>query len=132
MGKMGDSRAKILAVEDEVGLLEIISLNLEAAGYEVITAADGLEAWRKYEEERPDLVVLDLYLPTMSGFRILEFIKEEPDPPPVLVLTALDFAEAESLAKLGLEAFITKPFEPEKMVETVKHLLATRSASDGG
>ncbi len=127
-----NTKPKILVVEDEVGLLEIIGLNLEAAGYEVVTATDGLEAWRKYEEEQPDLVVLDLHLPTVSGFRVLEFIKGEPNPAPVLVLTALDFAEAESLTELGLEAFITKPFEPEKVVETVRHLLATRGATDGG
>lgn len=119
------SPATVLVIEDEAGLLEILTLNLQASGFRVLAASDGLEGWRLFEEGRPDLVILDLQLPTISGFRLLELFKGPSGRPevPVLALTALDFAEAEDLAELGLEGFITKPFEPEELLATVRHLL---------
>jgi DNA-binding response OmpR family regulator len=122
------TRPLVLVVEDEPSMLEILMVNLEASGYEVLGAGDGLEGWRLFEEREPDLVVLDLNLPTISGFRLLELFRGASDRPdvPVLALTALDFAEAEELVKLGLDGFISKPFDPRELVNTVKHLLARR------
>ncbi|MGC8837997.1 MAG: response regulator [Anaerolineae bacterium] len=122
----------VLVIEDEVGLLEIVALNLRASGYQVLTASDGLEGWRLFEEGAPDLVILDLQLPTISGFRLLELFKGPSGRPevPVLALTALDFAEAEDLADLGLEGFITKPFEPGELLAAVRDLLQRREKGE--
>jgi len=122
----------VLVIEDEAGLLEILALNLRASGYQVLTASDGLEGWRLFEEGAPDLVILDLQLPTISGFRLLELFKGPSGRPevPVLALTALDFAEAEDLADLGLEGFITKPFEPGELLATVHYLLQKREKGE--
>ena len=122
----------VLVIEDEAGLLEILALNLRASGYQVLTASDGLEGWRLFEEGAPDLVILDLQLPTISGFRLLELFKGPSGRPevPVLALTALDFAEAEDLADLGLEGFITKPFEPGELLATVRYLLQKRGKGE--
>jgi two-component system, OmpR family, alkaline phosphatase synthesis response regulator PhoP len=114
----------ILVVEDEEGLLEIIALNLEASGYRVLTAADGMTALRLFESDPPDLVVLDINLPDVSGFRLLELFRGSGrGAVPVLALTALDFAEAEDLVRHGLDGFMTKPFHPTRLVQSVRHLL---------
>jgi two-component system response regulator VanR len=112
----------VLIIEDEEGLLEILEVNLRAAGYRVLTATDGLAAWQLFDQERPDLLVLDLKLPKMSGFRLLELVRSESDLP-VLILTAYDFAEAEEVARYRPDAYIKKPFDVQVLVETVDRLL---------
>lgn len=112
----------VLIIEDEEGLLEILEVNLCAAGYRVLTATDGLAAWQLFDQERPDLLVLDLRLPKMSGFRLLELVRSESDLP-VLILTAYDFAEAEEVARYRPDAYIKKPFDVQVLVETVDRLL---------
>jgi len=117
-------RPKILVVEDDHGLLEILCLNLEASGYDVVKAADGLAGWRAFEKEHPDLVVLDINLPHISGFRLLELFRASGGPHvPVLALTAMDFAEAEDLVRHGLDGFLKKPFAVMELVERVTGLL---------
>ncbi|MBU0490674.1 MAG: response regulator [Chloroflexi bacterium] len=115
---------RILLIEDEPGLLEVLALNLRAAGYQVDTARDGLEAWQLYEAAPPDVMVLDLGLPTISGFRLLELVRDTLAPPPVIVITCLDFEEAQEVARYGVAGFITKPFEPKSLLRQVEYVLA--------
>ncbi len=119
---MTEIQPTVLVVEDEVGLLEIIALHLNRDGYRVVTATDGLQAWRMFEAEEPDLVILDLRLPVVSGDRVLAWIRDGSDVP-VIVLTAYDFAEAEHVAHLRPDAFVKKPFEPRDLVRRVRFLL---------
>jgi DNA-binding response OmpR family regulator len=121
----------VLLIEDEPGLLEILALNLRVAGYQVKTAQDGLEAWQRFEATPPDVVVLDLRLPTISGFRLLELIRDSATPPPVIVITALDFEEAEEIANHGVDGFMTKPFKPKALVRQVEYVLARRRLATG-
>ncbi|MDO8670854.1 MAG: response regulator [Dehalococcoidia bacterium] len=102
---------KILVVEDDPEMLEILTLNLEASGYVVVTATDGYEALQKFDEEKPDLVTLDLAMPTITGFRLLRLFKSSNATVPVIVLTAFSFEEAEEVARLGAVDFITKPVD---------------------
>jgi len=118
--------ARILLIEDEAGLLEVLALNLRTAGYQVDTARDGLTAWQRFESARPDLVVLDLGLPTISGFRLLEIVRDTQSPPPVIVITCLDFEEAQEVARYGVAGFITKPFEPKTLLRQIEYALARR------
>jgi DNA-binding response OmpR family regulator len=120
------ARPTILVIEDEPGLLEILAVNLESSGYRAVTAADGIEAWRRFEEEQPDLILLDLKLPEISGFRLLELFRDSSKTIPVIVLTAFDFPEAEEVSRFGVQGFITKPFTPEKVVGMVGDLLSQR------
>jgi DNA-binding response OmpR family regulator len=117
----------VLIVEDEIGLLEILELNFRSAGYQVSTAADGVTAWQQYERQRPDLLVLDLNLPKISGFRLLELIRSESDLP-VLILTAYDFAEAEEVARHRPDAFIKKPFDVRELIHTADRLVGRKPA----
>jgi len=117
----------VLIVEDETGLLEILELNFRSVGYQVSTAADGVTAWQQYERQRPDLLVLDLNLPKISGFRLLELIRSESDLP-VLILTAYDFAEAEEVARHRPDAFIKKPFDVHELIHTADRLVGRKPA----
>lgn len=118
-------RPHVLIIEDEAGLLEILELNFRSAGYQVSTAADGVTAWQRYEHERPDLLVLDLNLPKISGFRLLELVRSESDLP-VLILTAYDFAEAEEVARHRPDAFVKKPFDVQELVYIADRLVGRK------
>ena len=115
-------RPHVLIIEDEAGLLEILELNFRSAGYQTSTATDGVTAWQQYEQERPDLLVLDLNLPEISGFRLLELVRSESDLP-ILILTAYDFAEAEEVARHRPDAFIKKSFDVQVLVQTADRLV---------
>ncbi|MBI3973361.1 MAG: response regulator [Chloroflexi bacterium] len=118
------SAKSVLVVEDESGLAEILALHLAAAGYTVWTARDGLEALYALERARPDVVVLDLNVPRISGFRLLQLLRRDAATAtvPVLVLTALSFQEAREVARAGADDFCTKPCAPEAVVARVDHL----------
>jgi DNA-binding response OmpR family regulator len=124
-------KRSLLIVEDEQGLLEILQLNLRSAGYSVSTAADGITAWRLFERQRPDLLLLDLNLPQMSGFRLLELVRSESDLP-VLILTAYDFAEAEEVARYRPNGFIKKPFNIEELIALVDTLVTSQRRPEPG
>ena len=120
-------RPHVLIIEDEAGLLEILELNFRSAGYTVSTATDGVTAWQRFEHERPDLLVLDLNLPKISGFRLLELVRSESDLP-VLILTAYDFAEAEEVARHRPDAFVKKPFDVQELVHIADRLVGRKPA----
>jgi DNA-binding response OmpR family regulator len=119
------TRPVVLIIEDEEGLLEILELNFRSAGYRVLTASDGVTAWQVFDRERPDLLVLDLKLPKMSGFRLLELVRSESNVP-VLVLTAYDFAEAEEVARYRPDAFVKKPFDVKDLVDLADRLVGRK------
>jgi len=122
----------VLIVEDEARTAEAVALCLRHAGYTVLTAQDGLTAWRAVEEKRPDAVVLDLNLPVLSGFRLMQLIRRtnaQPQPR-VVVTTGYSFQEARDVVKLGVDAFVEKPFDPDTLLRAVRFVLAKgRSAS---
>jgi OmpR family two-component system bacitracin resistance response regulator BceR len=121
---------RVLIIEDEEGLLEILELNFRSAGYDVHTAVDGVTAWQQFDQVRPDLLLLDLNLPRMSGFRFLELVRSESNVP-VLILTAYDFAEAEEVAQYRPNAFVKKPFHIQDLIRQADRLVG-REAIDGG
>lgn len=130
MEKKEAAPPRVLIIEDEGGLLEILELNFRSAGYSVSTAADGVTAWQLFEQVRPDLLVLDLNLPQMSGFRLLELVRSESEVP-VLILTAYDFAEAEEVARHRPNAFVKKPFHVRDLIRQANRLVGWEIA-DGG
>ena len=119
------SAGRILIVEDETGLAEVLSLHLEAAGYETVICHDGLTALYEVEREAPSLVVLDLHVPQISGFRLIQLLKQRTGQAriPVVVTTALSFPEAEDAVRSGADDFMTKPFMPDELVTRVGRLL---------
>lgn len=119
---------KILLVEDDKFLRELIAKKLKSSGYEVIEAIDGESAVIKAKELKPDLVLLDLILPGIDGFGILTKIKEDPDisKTPVIILSNLSQQEeVEKAIKLGAADFLIKAhFVPGEIIEKIKKILA--------
>lgn len=117
---------RVLVVEDAPQIRKLMRLHLEREGLEVLEAADGREAISRLEQERPDLVCLDLMLPNLSGYQVCEYIQKTPrlQSLPVLVVSArtqpVDRAHAEDV---GASAFLTKPFTRAAFVEQVRALL---------
>jgi two-component system alkaline phosphatase synthesis response regulator PhoP len=117
---------KILLVDDEPDILEIISYNLSAEGYQVITAENGLEAVKKAKKELPQLVILDVMMPEMDGIEACELIRKDPNLKDV-VITFLT-ARGEDYSQLagfdaGADDYITKPIKPKVLMSKVKALL---------
>ena len=118
--------AQLLLVEDDAEIRRGLMRGLAELGHAVVGVASGYEALKEIVEQRPDLVVLDLDLPVASGFRVLEVLKGDPATAavPVLVVTALDFAEAKAAAQAGADAFLTKPFDAAELAARAERLLA--------
>jgi DNA-binding response OmpR family regulator len=119
-------RKKILVVEDDSELVELIRFNLKKAGFSVGTAHDGIEALKKVRSLLPDLILLDLMLPELDGFAVCEILRRDPKTStvPIIILTAM----SSQLARLtGLDAgasdYITKPFSPKLLLARVQALL---------
>ncbi len=112
---------KILIVDDDPYIVEFLVAVLEAEGYSVVTAADGLEALAQMGRCAPSLVILDLCMPRMSGEQFLSRLRESGCDPAVIVMTAMD--DARLLArKLGAQGWLQKPFDLDTLLEVVSRL----------
>jgi CheY-like chemotaxis protein len=116
-GTEGDGpRPFVLVVEDEAPVRKALRTFISREGYEVDAAADGVEALEKMSEHRPDIIVLDLRLPRMDGYQLLEALAARYGwgRPKVLVLTGLQQLDLAAI-RVGADAYIQKPFDPERM-----------------
>ena len=119
--------ATILVVEDEVDLLFTIALSLELNGYRVVKAASGEEALTIVDEERPDAVVLDIRLPGIDGWEVIDRLREMghfPATPVVLLSAQVDAATAARAVELGCHGHLAKPFSPAELSGVLRDLLA--------
>jgi len=122
--------ARVLVVDDEPDVLLLCRLNLEQRGHEVLEALGGDTALELAREEEADLIVLDLMLPGMDGYQVLQALRADEGTAsiPVLVLTAKSLqADRERSRQLGAAAFLTKPFLPDELCEMVDRTLAGAS-----
>lgn len=122
---------KVLAVDDDRDLLELIAFALAQAGFLVVKAADGPSAVRAFDAEAPDLVVLDINMPGASGFQVCEAIRAR-SRVPIIMLTVR--SEEEDLVKaleLGADDYLTKPFSPKTLLARIRALLR-RAGMEGG
>jgi DNA-binding response OmpR family regulator len=122
--------ARVLVVDDEPDVLLLCRLNLEQRGHEVLEAPNGDTALELARSGSPDLVVLDLMLPGIDGYEVLEALRtgEVTSGVPVLVLTAKSLqADRDRSRQLGASAFLTKPFLPDELCVLVDAMLADRA-----
>jgi len=118
---------KILTCDDEKHIVRLIQVNLERQGYEVIMAFNGAECLEKVKEDRPDLIVLDVMMPEMTGFEVLDILKKDPETEniPVIMLTAR--AQDSDVLRgwqSGVECYLTKPFNPMELIAFVKRIFS--------
>lgn len=116
-------KIKILAVEDEVKILEIVKAYLEHEGYEVITATDGKGAISRLSEEVFSLAVLDLMLPDMTGEEICRLIRKKSDMPIIMLTAKVDESSIINGLNIGSDDYVTKPFSPKQLVARVNALI---------
>ncbi len=123
-------RKKILVVDDDAELVELISFNLKQAGYSIGTASNGVDAIKKARTLEPDLIVLDVMMPELDGFAVCEILRRDPTTGsiPIMMLTAIS-SELGRMAALGSGAtdFLTKPFSPRLLVSRIEDLLKKAS-----
>ncbi|MGE7853166.1 response regulator transcription factor [Bacillus paramycoides] len=113
---------KILVVDDESSIRNLIRMQLEMEGYEVLTAADGREAVARWDE-RPDVLILDVMLPDTDGYELLRLFREKDRDIPVLMLTAKSQMNDKLLGlQLGADDYVTKPFNYAELILRVKNM----------
>ena len=123
--------ARLLVVEDEPNILELLSASLRYAGFEVLTAAAGTEAVQSAQRHRPDLIVLDVMLPDMDGFDVIRRLRGGGARIPVVFLTARDSTEDKIRGlTLGGDDYVTKPFSLEEVIARIRAVLR-RTRGDG-
>jgi DNA-binding response OmpR family regulator len=125
------ARRRILIVDDEERMVRFIRLNLEHDGFLVSEAFNGREALQQLRDVSPDLILLDVMMPELDGFEVLQMVRET-SKVPVLMLTAKGEEDDRVRGlELGADDYITKPFSPREMVSRVKAVLRRTEASSG-
>jgi DNA-binding response OmpR family regulator len=131
---MGEDKKKILAVDDESDLLLIIKTALFSEGFNVVTATNGPDAIAMAQDEKPDLMILDIMMPEMNGFEVLKHLREieATQNIPVIMLTGLSEREKiRDALNAGIDYYIVKPFEFHDLISKVKIALAETDAPPG-
>jgi len=121
------NKKKILIVDDESDIVELLSLRLESEGFEVISAGDGYTALDKARKDKPDLIILDLMLPKINGYKVCRILKfdEKHKGIPIIIFTARGQDQDKQLGKeVGADAYLVKPFEPQILMKTINKLLS--------
>lgn len=117
---------KIMVVDDEPYIARVIKFKLEQEGYTVISANDGQSGLQKIKDEKPDMVLLDVMMPGLSGYEVCQKIKEDAELAgiPVVILTAKgQERDREQGLTMGASDYITKPFSPNRLLELVKSMI---------
>lgn len=116
---------KVLVVDDEPSLLRLLQVALESEGYRVMLASDGRTALTRAREEEPDLMLLDIMMPVIDGWGVLEGLRELENRPKVVCLTAKDSTRDRLKGwRLGADEYVTKPFDMDRLLELVGDVLS--------
>jgi DNA-binding response OmpR family regulator len=118
--------AKILVVDDDKVIQELLAVNLEMEGYEVVTASNGEQALAKLAEARPDLVILDIMMPKLDGWETASRMKADPstaDIPVIFLSARAQDLDVRRGLDLGVAAYVTKPFDPVELLDRVERVL---------
>lgn len=119
-------RKRILVVDDEPDLVETLQVRLEQENFECLTADDGYNGLELARNEKPDLIILDIMLPSMDGYKVSRLLKfqKELRHIPIIMLTARDKPEDQLLGEqTGADYYMTKPFSMDKLVAKIKHFV---------
>lgn len=114
---------RILVVDDDVNILELVNINLSKAGYDVVKATNGLQALEKIEEQLPDLAVVDVMMPGMDGFELTKRLRAEADIPVLLLTAKGELEDKEKGFLAGSDDYVVKPFEPKELLFRINAIL---------
>jgi DNA-binding response OmpR family regulator len=117
---------KILVADDEQNIVRLLRLYLRNEGYEVVAAADGRQALERFNQESPDLVLLDLMMPALNGFDVCTEIRKRSDVPVIMLTARSDDVDKIVGLEMGADDYVTKPFNPREVVARVKAALRRR------
>jgi DNA-binding response OmpR family regulator len=116
---------RVLIVDDNPDILVLLRTNLRAAGLDTLEAQNGRVALQKIDEEDPDVVLLDLMMPVMDGWAVLDELQARPRHPPVIVVSAVEAAASvERAQRMGVAAYVTKPFNVQGLIELIRSVLS--------
>jgi len=116
-------KTRILVVDDELSIIKFLRANIEASGYDVLSAMDGAEALQTFEMELPDLVILDIMMPKMDGFEVCRRLREWSQVPIIMLSARGDESDKVKCLDLGADDYITKPFGKDELTARVKAVL---------
>lgn len=117
------NETKILIVEDEPSIAEVVDLYLRRAGYQTAIKSDGNEALIALEKELPDLVILDIMLPSIDGLTILRWIRDRSEVPVIFITARREEVDRIAGLELGADDYVIKPFSPQELVSRVRAVL---------
>jgi DNA-binding response OmpR family regulator len=124
------AKKTILIVDDDRELVEGLRVVLERQGFATVTASNGHEAKQAVHNHRPDLVILDMMMPRMGGYPVLEYFRERGDAPPFIMITANEGSRHKAYAEfLGVVDYIRKPFAIERLLEAVQKVFPKADAA---
>jgi CheY-like chemotaxis protein len=116
---------RVLVVEDDDVIRQLISVNLELEGFDVVPAVDGLDALEKVAEAMPDVITLDVMMPRLDGWATAERLRDNPDTAKVKIILLSARAQESDLLRgeqLGVDAYLTKPFDPDELIALIRQL----------
>jgi two-component system response regulator MtrA len=122
--------ARLLVVDDDTALAEMIGIVLEAEGFDAVFCADGAQAPEMFRAEQPDLVLLDLMLPGLDGIQICRMIRSESDVPIVMLTAKSDTVDVVAGLEAGADDYIAKPFKPKELVARVRARLRRQEQTE--
>lgn len=126
---MSTVKPKVLIVDDEPDILLMMRVNLEGEGFDTVLAADGETALERVREESPDVVLLDVMMPVLDGWGVLEAMASFPDRPATIVVSAKAApADLTRAYELGAADYVTKPFSIDTLIGTIRDVLASSEA----
>ena len=116
---------KILVVDDERHIVRLVEVNLQRAGYDVVSAYDGVEALEKITAEKPEMIILDVMMPRMDGFEVLKELRgnaETKDIPVIMLTAKAQDADIFKGWSSGVDSYLTKPFNPRELLAFVERI----------
>lgn len=122
---MSSSLGRVLVVDDDDVIRQLITVNLELEGFEVATAVDGQDCLDKVKDVHPDVITLDIMMPRLDGWEAASRLRADPetaDIKVVLLSARAQEADLERGSRIGVDAYLTKPFDPDELIEVVRRL----------
>jgi CheY-like chemotaxis protein len=128
-----DAECRVLVVDDDDVIRQLICVNLELEGFQVHVAVDGQDALDQVKQVRPHVVTLDIMMPRLDGWETATRLRADPETAGIRVILLSARAQEADLRRgdrIGVDAYLTKPFDPDELIDTVRRLAAQRPASD--